>query len=330
MNPNRPKSQTRRRPLFRIEAEVLEGRQLMTGGAGDTIALSTGTIAAVNGTTSSPFVVESGHFTAPKGHLVLGVDVVAATGSTLQPQIASISQGSLHVATTGAPRGPQPHVKGSTADSTPHAVLATLNLPHKGTTFSASFTTKVVATAKTNGAYLLGYYLPGDVNGDGKVDPSDLATIKSLVGKTVNDSAYQFDADSNRDGKITMADYKIAKQNLGVSTTITPDFTANLDPSAQTSAGLRITNQSSVAFTGTAAPGAMISYTEQSGQTGTTTAQADSSGNYSITVPLIIGTNTFRASAADAFGQTITGTVQPVTYALPPVATSTAATSLKP
>ena len=38
MNPNRSRSQTRRRPLFRIEAEVLESRQLMTGGAGDTIA----------------------------------------------------------------------------------------------------------------------------------------------------------------------------------------------------------------------------------------------------------------------------------------------------
>lgn len=325
MNPNRSKSQTRRRPLFHIEAEVLESRQLMTGGAGDTIALSTGTIAAVNGTTSAPFVIESGHFTAPKGHLVLGVDVVAATGSTLKPQIAGISQGNLHIALSGAPRGPQAHVKGTspTAD-TPHAVLATINLPHKGTTFSASFSTKIAATAKTSGGFLLGYYLPGDVNGDGKVDATDLATIKSLIGKTVSDPAYQFDADSNRDGKITMADYTIAKRNLGVSTTITPDFTANLDPKAQTSTGTRVTNQSTVAFTGMAAPGAKISYTETGGKTGTTSAQADGSGNYSITVPLVPGTNTFKASAFDAFGQTITGTVQPVTYTLPVVPVTTA------
>ena len=215
MNPNRAKTQTRRRPLFRIEAEVLESRQLMTGGAGDTIALTTGTIAAVNGTSSSPFVIESGHFTAPKGHLTLGVDVVAATNSTLQPQITSISQGGLHVAMSAVPQGPQAHAKGTTAANNPHAVLATINLPHKGTSFSASFATKIAATAKTSGDYLLGYYLPGDANGDGKVDASDLAAIKSLVGKTVNDTAYSFDADSNRDGKITMADYTIAKKNLG-------------------------------------------------------------------------------------------------------------------
>ena len=317
MNPNRSKSQTRRRPLFRIEAEVLESRQLMTGGAGDTIALTTGTIAAINGTASAPFVIESGHFTVPKGRLVLGIDVVAATGSTLKPQIASVSQGGLHIAVSGTPRGPQAHLKGATATDTPHAVIATLNLPHKGTAFSASFATKIVATSKTSGDYLLGYYLPGDVNGDGKVELNDLATIKSLIGKTVNDTAYQFDADSNRDGKITMADFNIAKRNLGVSTTITPDFTANLDPKSQTSAGIRVTNQSTVAFTGMAAPGAKISYTEVNGKTGTTTAQADAAGNYAITVPLVLGTNTFKASSVDAFGQTIRGTIQPVTYALP-------------
>jgi Dockerin type I domain len=324
MNPNRSKSQPRRRPLFRIEAEVLESRQLLTGGAGNTIALTTGTIAAPNGTANSPFVIESGHFIAPKGHLTLGVDVVADTNSTVSPKIASINQGGLHVAMTSVPGGPK--ASATTTASSPHAVLATINLRHKGTAFSASFSTKVAATAKTSGAFLLGYYLPGDASGDGKVDATDLATIKSLVGKTVNDSAYQFDADSNRDGKITMADYTIAKKNLGVSTTITPDFTANLDPNAQAVANSRITNQAAVTFTGSAAPGATIQYTEQSGKTGTATATADATGNYTITVPLLPGTNTFNASSADAFGQTITGTVQPVTYTAPPVATTTKTT----
>ena len=184
----------------------------------------------MNGTSTSPFVIESGHFTVPKGRLTLGVDVVADTGSTVSPQIVSVSKGGLHVAMTGVPHGP--HASAKAVAASPHAVLATINLPHKGTAFSASFTTKIAATSKTSGDYLLGYYLPGDVSGDGKVDASDLATIKSLVGKTVNDTAYNFDADSNRDGKITMADYSIAKKNLGVSTTITPDFTANLDPKA--------------------------------------------------------------------------------------------------
>ncbi len=326
MNPNRSNSQTRRRPLFRIEAEVLESRQLMTGGAGNTIALTTGTIASANGTTSAPFVIESGHFTAPKGRLVLGVDVVSATGSTLKPRIAAVNQGSLHVAVARAPRGPQAHLKGTTTD-TPHAVLATINLPRKSPTFSASFATTVAATGNTSGNYLLGYYLPGDVNGNGKVEPTDVAAIKGLIGKTVDDSTYQFDADSNRDGKISAADLSVAKRNLGVTVTITPDFTANLDPKAQSSTGTRVTNQSKIAFTGKAAPGASISYTEANGKTGTTTVVADASGDYAITVPLVPGTNTFKASSVDAFGQTITGTVQPVTYSLPVVPATTTKTT---
>src|SRR3954449_10383838 len=39
---------------------------------------------------------------------------------------------------------------------------------------------------------------------------------------------------------------------------------------------------------------------------------ADNSGNYSITVPLVPGTNTFQVSSSDAFGQKITGTIAPV------------------
>ena len=54
------------------------------------------------------------------------------------------------------------------------------------------------------------------------------------------------------------------------------------------------------------------------GKTGTTTATADASGNYTINVPLFAGTNTFKRQArSDAFGQKISGTIQPVTYAAP-------------
>src|SRR5438128_12355098 len=103
MIPNRTKTQTRRRPLFRIEAEALEGRQLLTGGGGNTIALSKGTIAAVGGTTTSPFVVESGHFTVPNHRMTLGIDVVANTGSTIVPKVASVAEGGVKVATTSLP-----------------------------------------------------------------------------------------------------------------------------------------------------------------------------------------------------------------------------------
>ena len=44
----------------------------------------------------------------------------------------------------------------------------------------------------------------------------------------------------------------------------------------------------------------------------TTTTTADATGNYSITVPLANGTNTFRVMSQDGFGQVIQGTISPV------------------
>jgi hypothetical protein len=320
MTPYRSQTQNRRRPLFRIEPEALEGRLLLTGGGGNTIALAKGTIAAVDGTTTSPFVIESGHFSVPNHRMTLGVDVVADTGSTILPKINSVAlQSGVRIATTALPQ-PKKNASATTTDS-PHAVLATITVPAGKKGFSTNFNTKISAQNKTSGDYLLGYYLPGDADGDGAVSKADVATIKSLLGKTVSDAAYSFDADSNRDGRITMADVNIAKANLGVKTTITPSFTANLDPNTDTGALDRITNDSTVNFNGSGSPGAKITFTEVNNKEPAVSTVVNSSGVYTVTIPLQEGTSTFTVTSVDAFGQTITGSIQPVTYttgAVPP------------
>lgn len=321
MTPNRSKSQTRRRPLFRIEAEGLESRQLLTGGGGNTIALAKGTVATAGGTTLAPFTVESGHFTVPKHRLTLGVDVVADGSSTINPKIVSVAEGSARVSTTSLPPST------TTTANDPHAVLATVVLPRGKKGFSAKFTTKVAAQQNTSGDFLLGYYLPGDANGDGKVTKADIASIKSILGKTVNDSTYSFDADSNRDGRITMADLNIAKGNLGVSTTITPSFTANLDPSTDSGLADRITNNSTVTFNGQASPGAQITFTEVNAKEPAVSTTAAADGTYKVNIPLNVGTSTFNVSSVDAFGQTIAGSIQPVTYTTAPVPVTVASTT---
>lgn len=322
MTPNRPKSQPRRRPLFRIEPETLEGRQLLTGGAGNTIALSRGNIAAAGGSASSAFVISSSHFTMPKGRMTLGVDVVSVTGSSVNPRITAVTtKDGHHLAIKGAQSG----AKAINSADLPHAVLATVNIPRKKGAFTAAFESKIAAQAKTSGDFLIGYYLPGDANGDGKVTQADVTAIRKVSGTTVNDAAYLFDADSNRDGVISAADVTIARQNLGVTTTITPDFTANLDPASDTGASDRITNTSTVTFTGDAAPGAKIVYDEVNGKAPTTTTTASTTGKYTVTIPLTEGTSTFKVSSTDSFGQTISGSIQPVTYTTGtvPQATST-------
>ncbi len=308
---DRRKTSPRRRPLFRIEAEALEGRQLLTGGAGNTFALTQGTVAAAGGTSVQTFTIDSSHFKPTHGKVIIGVDVVAGTGSTLTPTISGV-------------KGAKIHMSGVSPDGK-HDVFESVSLPAKNGKVTGTVTIK--AQNGTSGAYLLGYYLPGDADGDGTVTKSDIATIKSLIGQTVNDAGYNFDADTNRDGQITKADLVLAKQNVGASTSIMPDFTASLDPTTDTGAADRITNDQIVNFTGVAAPGSAITFHEVLNQVPDIKTTADATGNYAVTTPLALGTNTFQVTAIDAFGQTIQGSIQPVTFTTGAVPTTTTTTT---
>lgn len=330
MHPSRSKTPARRRPLFRIEAEALESRQLLTGGAGNTIALVAGTVATGGGTTPSAFILNASHFSAPKGRFTLGVDVVATTNSSLKPVITSIaSEAKGHALVYRGPQGPKALVRAS-SDTVAHAVLTEVGFPSKAKNAGASYAVKITGASSTKGDFLLGYYLPGDADGNGKVDQADLTAIKSQNGKTVTDADYLFDADANRDGRVNRSDLLIARRNLGVMTTITPDITASLDPASDSGAADRITGLSTVKFTGVAAPGAKIAFAEVNAKTPGATTTVDASGKYSLTLKLAEGTNTYKVSSTDAFGQTISGSIQPVTYTtgeVPQVASIKAARS---
>ncbi len=330
MNPNRQK--TRRRPLFRIQAEALESRQLLTGGAGNTFALSKATIPTAGGTVSVPFTIETGHFTLPRsGRLTLGLDVVADNGSTASPLITSVSSVSNHETVFSHPM-PKSQTAQTALANASHAIYPTITLKaRKGQPATATYQVTVAGANSTSGDILVGFFLPGDANGDGKVDKTDIAAIKADKGQSVSGTTYTFDADTNRDGKIDAADVVLAKKNLGAATTITPALTANLAPASDTGAADRITNVQTVQFTGQAAPGASINYSEINGLSPGGSTTADSGGNYSVSLPLGLGTNTFQVTSKDAFGQTIQGQIQPVTFTTDAVpqaaATSTTTTS---
>ncbi len=325
---NAKRNQPRRRPLFRIEVEGLESRQLLTGGAGNTFALETGTISTAGGTASIPFTLDSTHFSKPKaGRLEIGFDIVNNNSSSLDPVVVSVTKagGGLVANNANLKETEKLEAASSTKGDSSKAMIISVPVPKGGKT--ASYNLNVKGLDGTSGDYLTGFYLVGDADGDGVVTKTDLATIKSEIGKTVTDSAYTFDADENRDGQITEADYMLAKKNLGAATTITPDLTANLSASSDTSGGNRITNVQDVNFTGVVAPGAAITYHEINNLTPNATATAGSTGSYSVMVPLGTGTNTFQVTASDAFGQTIQGDIQPVTYTTGPVTPASATTT---
>ena len=92
MNTSQPK-RTRKR-LF--NAEALETRALLTGGAGNTFAIMQASIATANTAINVPFVLSSSLVTRPHGSVVLGIDVAAQTNSTALPKIVGIVDNATH------------------------------------------------------------------------------------------------------------------------------------------------------------------------------------------------------------------------------------------
>lgn len=306
-------SSSRRRRDVVIAPETLETRELLTGGAGNTFAIVPGEVTKVGQVAEIKFTIDPTHFTMPKGRMTLGIDVVANSGSTVKPKIVSIH------ASSGAPVAIShgvydKHLPKTTLASGPitSAVQATLR---KGTNSQpVTYTIDVKGLQKTTGKFLLGFYLPGDANGDGVVNTTDGNVIAQAYGTNGTQSTYSFDADANRDGRITYTDMLAVKKNMGVSTTITPVITANLDTSADPQLAGRVTTHNTIHLTGSTSPGAVVTFSDSVTSIKPVSATADSSGNYSIVLPLAPGANTFQVTSADQFGQSISGTIAPVTY----------------
>lgn len=315
MNPSQP-SKRRRRELP-LGAETLETRELLTGGAGNTFAIVPAEVAKAGQPIAMKFTVDASHFTFPKGKVVLGIDVVPSSSSTVTPKVTSVTNpnGTVVNETRHSPYDPKVAASSTTKSRMASAVLTTLRSVGGAASTQQTYTVNVAGQNNTTGKLLVGYYLPGDANGDGTVDQADLKIIKSELGARANDSRYTFDADADRDGKVSMKDLSTAMQNLGVKTTVSPVVSANLDDSTDPllKSG-RATSKPSVNFNGTATPEASVTFKEVNGNTAPVTTTADSKGDYKVTLPLALGPNTFQITTLDSFGQSITGSLSPVTY----------------
>ena len=79
--------------------EMLEGRQLLSAGEGSTFAIMPGTIASAGQVSSVQFKIDPSQFTPAKGgKILLGIDVAASPGSTVEPEIISVKDARGHVA----------------------------------------------------------------------------------------------------------------------------------------------------------------------------------------------------------------------------------------
>jgi hypothetical protein len=330
MKSSRP---NRKRRNASLASEMLETRQMLTGGVGSTFAIIPGTISKANGQVSVSFSLNPAYFTDPGNKpFTLGLDVAPGTSSTVNPVIQSVTTptgktiGVSHAVYDSAVKrsGQEATDKNSTA-----ALVTIPGLPAK-TAKSFTYKVNVSAIGQTSGQVLVGFYLPGDANGLGTINQADLNAIKYALNSNAaqTNGKYAFDADANRDGQINKQDVTIATKDLGVGTTVSPVISANVAPTEMVDPTNRITNQNSVTITGSGTPNETVTYSETGEVPVTTTA--DKSGNYSITIPLLTGTNTYTVTTTDAFGQVITGSINSITYtpgAIAPSSTAAAPTT---
>ncbi len=320
LNQSRP----RRRPM-QPAPDVLEPRVVLSSGEGSTFAIMPGTVAGPAAVSTTQFEISPTLFSSPKrnGQIVVGIDITpavstaagAATTSTLRPEIISVKDASGHnVKVQHAHYSAKVMKTNKISQSQTSAILVTLNVPKTGMPAN-NYTVQVKGMGATSGTYLLGFYLPGDAAGTGTVTQADVKTIQSEHGLTASNSKYTFDADTNRDGTINGTDVKIARENLGTSTKVSPVVSVNLDPASDPAAN-RTTQYSTVHFAGTTTPNASVKFVDQTGGA-STSATTDSTGAYSILVPLVSGSNTFTVTTQDGFGQSISGAISPVVYSPP-------------
>lgn len=304
----------KRRAQAKPEAEAMEARQLLTGGAGNTIALIPQVIDKPGGAATVEVKIDPTVFKASRqGSILLGIDVAPQSTSTAKPRIKSVTlnEGGTTAATNGRSAVTKTKTVALQREAKSTAVLVPVSWNTKQASKPIAVRTKIVGQKGTTGNLLVGYYLPGDVNGDGTVDRADIKVINKAMGGRAGDTKYDFDSDANRDGVIDARDKSLAQQNLGASSVVTPVVTADIEKGAIVGND-RSTTKDSITFSGIATPGASISYVETQNRVPIKAAIVDGTGKYSITVPLAVGSNTFRVTTNDPFGQSISGTITPV------------------
>lgn len=315
MNPDRPAE--RRRRKARLQPEMLESRSLMTTGAGNTFAIFQTAIATTGQKAVVPFTYQPSLVTLNARHqITLGIDVAPQTGSTVVPRIVAVEDLQTHrmipMTRANYVRAVQVATPGQGNQST--AVLVTLRMSAAQAQAPHNYAVVVQGQGGSAGPLLVGFYLPGDTTGDGKVDAADIAAIKQGLNVNANNPNYVFASDSNRDGKVNNTDLRSAEQNVGTVVNVSPVVSANLNPSSDSGLQDRITNIQTVTLDGTATPGAKITYTDTDNTAPPATTTASVAGTYAVQVKLGPGQNTFAVSSTDPFGQTISGSIAPVTF----------------
>src|SRR5262249_24085359 len=151
------------------------------------------------GTAEVTFTIDPSHFTIPHGKMMLGLDVVAQSATTFQPEITGVKNPEGHfIPFTHSVYDPRLKRTNAAAGGVTSAITVPISLSHDGK--PATYTVVVTGLKYSQGNFLVGSYLPGDTSGSGTVTKADMTATRKLNGVNANNSKYNFYVDANRDG----------------------------------------------------------------------------------------------------------------------------------
>jgi hypothetical protein len=285
---------------FRPEAGPLDGRCLPSAPpllAAGTFVIATGAVESPRAVSRTTLPVSPGVFQARQTTL-FGVTAGPLPPGTLDP---------APVSAQGASGQPLPFLRGA-------AYRPGVNGGARGYLRDGPpgpFTVGVTGRHATTGPYVVGADLPGDVNGDGKVEMTDEELFVQAYHSKLGDKNYNPAADYNHNGQVGQEDARLLLRNLAPTTREVPlkidlilapqDKARGHVPS--NSGG--VTHHRTVTILGRTTPGSIVFSDSGQGDYSFTGPAfvADARGNFSVPETLGNGINTFTFMAKDPFGQ---------------------------
>lgn len=290
-----PPDRSRCRPAL----EALEARRIPSLVAPiDTIGTAQGVVAAPGQVARVQLPVAPGYLTPRKHATVLRLTAQPGPGGALRPAI---------VPALGPGGARLPFHPGAAHNPVyPGVVTAYAKLDRPG-----PLGVGVTGRQRTTGPFVSTVALPGDVNGDGKVNLQDLKAFVPAYLTRKPDAFYNPAADANLNGFVGQGDAKALLRNLPPPTPKVPlKIDLHLAPGDQvpghhsaTSGG--VTAKETVTILGRTTPGAIVFADSGLGDytfTGPAIAP-DARGNFSLRVTNKEGLNNFNFLAIDPYGQ---------------------------
>ena len=300
-----------RRSRCCLAVEALEDRWALSALPVNTIGIAHGFVSVPHSVAPAPVLITPRNLTPRRATTLFTLSVTPDSGSALNPAVvfAQGPTGAKLALRRGAPFIPVQHPESIafTRDGQP-----------------GPLTSGITGHRATTGAFTEATSLPGDVNGDGRVDLGDLQAFASAFGTTRNDPLYKPSADANHNGFVGIGDAKFLERNL---TPLTPKIPIKIDlhlaPGEQVlhakehnSGGE--TRVADITILGRTTPGAIV-FTDSAAANYKFDGKAlptDAQGDFSFKTHLKDRLTNFEFLAIDPFGQQ-TIRAFPVRFLLP-------------